>query len=122
MTTSCNSESNTVSLYLAMELSNGTWKLAFSPGRGRRPRLRNVSARNLYGLECGIKRAKARFGLPEDARVVCCYEAGRDGFWIHRFLLSQGIENVVVDSSSIEVNRRKRTGRGDAVPATQLAC
>ncbi len=50
MTTSCNSESNTVSLYLAMELSNGTWKLAFSPGRGRKPRLRNVSARDLNGL------------------------------------------------------------------------
>ena len=58
------------------------------------------------------KRAKARFGLPEDARVVCCYEAGRDGFWIHRFLLSQGIDNVVVDSSSIEVNRRKRRANG----------
>lgn len=46
MTTSCKRESNTVSLYLAMELSNGTWKLAFSPGRDRRPRLRNVSARD----------------------------------------------------------------------------
>ncbi len=88
MTTSCNSESNTVSLYLAMELSNGTWKLAFSPGRGRKPRLRNVSARELYGLLREIARAKARFGLRDDVPVVCCYEAGRDGFWIHRFLLS----------------------------------
>ncbi len=76
-----------------MELSNGIWKLAFSPGRGRKPRLRNVSAGNLSALLREIARAKQRFGLHEDAAVVCCYEAGRDGFWIHRFLLSQGIEN-----------------------------
>ena len=120
MTTSCESQFNTVSLYLAMELSNGTWKLAFSPGRGRRPRLRNVSARDLDGLLREIEHAKGRFGLPHDAAVVCCYEAGRDGFWIHRFLLSQGIENVVVDSSSIEVNRRSRRAKTDRLDAAKL--
>ncbi|MCP4005097.1 MAG: IS110 family transposase, partial [bacterium] len=44
--------------------------------------------------------------MPDDARVFTCYEAGRDGFWIHRYLLDAGIENHVVDSASIEVNRR----------------
>jgi transposase len=55
--------------------------------------------------------------MVEDVRVVSCYEAGRDGFWLHRYLQSCGIENVVVDSASIEVDRRKRrmkTGRLDA--------
>ena len=53
-----------------------------------------------------ITKAKKRFGLAEDAPVHSCYEAGRDGFWLHRFLESRGIANLVVDSSSIEVKRR----------------
>ncbi|MFQ5738573.1 MAG: hypothetical protein ACE5JX_06135 [Acidobacteriota bacterium] len=44
--------------------------------------------------------------------VVSCYEAGRDAFWVHRWLLSQGVEKVVIDSSSIEVNRRSRRASG----------
>ena len=42
-----------------------------------------------------------------------CYEAGRDGFWLHRWPLEQGIDNLVVDSDSIEVNRRARRAKTD---------
>jgi transposase len=55
-----------------------------------------------------IAKAKKRFGLAADAPVHSCYEAGRDGFWLHRFLANQGVANLVVDSSSIEVKRRGR--------------
>jgi transposase len=55
-----------------------------------------------------------------EVRILSCYEAGRDGFWLHRYLLSCGIENVVVDSSSIEVNRRKRRMKTDRVDARKL--
>ena len=58
--------------------------------------------------------------MAEDTPVVSCYEAGRDGFWLHRYLLSQGIENIVVDSSSIEVNRRKRRAKTDRVDVKKL--
>ncbi len=68
-----------------------------------------------------IRAAKKRFGLPEDAQVVCCYEAGRDGFWPHRFLLAHGVQNQVVDSSSIEVNRRQRRAKSDRLDATSWA-
>jgi hypothetical protein len=44
---------------------------------------------------------------PADAPVVSCYEAGRDGFWVHRALLTFGVENIVVDSASIQENRPK---------------
>ncbi len=67
-----------------------------------------------------IRAAKKRFGLPEDAPVVCCYEAGRDGFWLHRFLLDQGVQNQVVDSSSIEVNRRRRRAKSDSLDAVKF--
>ena len=92
---------------MALELNSGTWKLAFTVGLGQKPRLKTVTARSTLGLLLEIKAAKKRFGLPEDAPVLSCYEAGRDGFWLHRFLLAHGVQNQVVDSSSIEVNRRQ---------------
>jgi transposase len=52
--------------------------------------------------------------------VVSCYEAGRDGFWIHRALLALGVENRVVDSASIEVNRRARRMKTDRIDALKL--
>jgi transposase len=67
-----------------------------------------------------IHKAKRRFGLPDDTAVVGCYEAGRDGFWLHRWLISQGIGNIIVDSASIEVNRRKRRAKSDRLDAAKL--
>ena len=94
-------------LYLALELGDSNWKLAFTVGLGQKPRVKTITARSTLGLLLEIKAAKKRFGLPEDAPVLSCYEAGRDGFWLHRFLLAHGVQNQVVDSSSIEVNRRQ---------------
>lgn len=107
-------------LYVAFELGWSEWKLALSPGTGVPARLRSVGARNLGMLAKEIADAKKRFGLPEDAAVCSCYEAGRDGFWLHRYLLSQGIGNVVVDSASIEVNRRARRAKSDRLDAVKL--
>jgi transposase len=107
-------------LYLAFELGWNNWKLASSTGLGQKPRLRTIPARDLDAVLAEIKAAKKRFGLPEDAAVVSCYEAGRDGFWLHRFLQTQRIGNVVVDSSSIEVNRRKRRAKSDRLDAVKL--
>jgi transposase len=105
-------------LYIAFELSNKTWKLAFSDGS--KVRYVSTDARDLNKLQVQIAMAKKRFGLNEDVKVVSCYEAGRDGFWLHRSLLSLGIENLVVDSSSIEVNRRKRRAKTDRIDAGKL--
>ncbi len=49
-----------------------------------------------------------------------CYEAGRDGFWVHHFLEQLGIRNLVIDSSSIEVNRRLRRAKSDKLDAASL--
>jgi hypothetical protein len=98
-------------LYLAFELGDKDWKLAFTIGMGQKPRLRSMPARDLPTLQTEIAKAKKRFGLAGDAVVKSCYEAGRDGFWLHRYLVSSGVENSVVDSASIEVNRRQRRPR-----------
>ena len=107
-------------LYLALELGASNWKLAFTVGLGQKPRLKTITARSTLSLVLEIKAAKKRFGLPEDAPVLCCYEAGRDGFWLHRFLLAHGVQNQVVDSSSIEVNRRQRRAKSDRLDAVKL--
>jgi len=107
-------------LYLALELGQRTWKLAFTVGLGQKPRLRTIAARDTDALMTEIAAAKKRFGLPENAAVASCYEAGRDGFWLHRFLTSKKVENLVVDSASIEVNRRKRRAKSDRLDAVKL--
>jgi transposase len=108
----------TAVLHVAFELSNSKWKLGFSDGD--KMRFKTIVARNLEQLREEIQKAKSRFRLDNDVRIVSCYEAGRDGFWLHRYLLSHGIENVVVDSSSIEVNRRKRRAKTDRIDARKL--
>ena len=77
-------------LYMAFELGGTNGKLAFTVGAGQPPRIRALPARSLVGLVLEIQRAKQRFGLPDDAPVVSGYEAGRDGFWLHRFLTQEG--------------------------------
>ena len=114
-----NVQSPTV-LYVALELSKDTWKLGMSPSRLQKPRIRDVAARDVDGLLHEIEKAKQRFGLPETAPVQTCYEAGRDGFWIHRALVDHGVENLVIDSASIEVDRRKRRAKTDRIDAQKL--
>lgn len=107
-------------LYLAFEMGNSQWKLGFTIGLGQAPRRRTIQAGDLQTLREEIARAKRRFGLGEEEAVVSCYEAGRDGFWLHRYLVSEGIENIVVDSASLEVNRRKRRVKTDRVDLSKL--
>jgi transposase len=105
-------------LYTAFELSDTKWKLAFSDGSKMRHVA--VAARDLEQLQREIGKAKKRFRLSGKVPIVSCYEAGRDGFWLHRYLISCGIRNVIVDSSSIEVNRRKRRAKSDRIDAGKL--
>jgi transposase len=87
---------------------------------GMKVREVTVDAGDVDAVSREIARGKARFGLEAKARVVSCYEAGRDGFWLHRYLVKEGIENRVVDSSSIEVNRRSRRAKSDSLDVRKL--
>jgi transposase len=107
-------------LYLAFELGAQTWQLGFTIGFGQTPRRRTLAAGARDALQAEVQQAKKRFGLPETARVLSCYEAGREGFWLHRYLGSVGIENLIVDSASIEVKRRKRRVKTDRLDLGKL--
>jgi transposase len=107
-------------LYVAFELGKKDWKLAMTSGFGIEPWLRTVASGEWDAVERALRQGRQRFGVAADARVMSCYEAGRDGFWIHRALTARGIANRVVDSASIEVNRRARRAKTDRLDALKL--
>jgi transposase len=107
-----------VVLFVAFELSDKKWKLALSDGTEKR--IGTMAAGDLVALGEAVATATTRFGMLGDVLIVSCYEAGRDGFWLHRYLLHCGVAHVVVDASSIEVNRRARRAKTDRVDVEQL--
>lgn len=111
---------NEPTLHVAFELSQKEWKLALTSGIGVTPLLRTVASGDLAAVQVVLAESRRRFQLPATAAVVSCYEAGRDGFWIHRALASIGVANRVVDSASIEVNRRARRVKTDRLDALKL--
>ena len=107
-------------LLMAIELGRREWKVGFTTGVGQRTRRRTVPADAWDRIREELAAAKRWFGLPADTPVTSCYEAGRDGFWVHRYLTSLGVESLVVDSSSIEVNRRARRAKTDRIDLEKL--
>jgi transposase len=122
-------------IYLALELSRTQWKVGFSDGKNNRYKtikgpnphegLRVELARTLqkWGVTPGAQaQAQAQAGSSDKAplTIYCIYEAGLDGFWIHRWLESEGITNLVVDPASIEVPRKARRNKTDRQDAESL--
>jgi transposase len=106
-------------LYISFELGDKSWKLTLGDGR-RGPGRYNVAAGDTSAVLDCVSKARARCGLSAQAKVHCCYEAGRDGWWLHRWLIAQGIDNIVVDAASIEVNRRARRAKTDRLDGDKL--
>lgn len=111
----------TPTLLMAIELSGREWQLAFATQATDRPRFRRVKAATaLVHLPHELARAKQHFGLPPSARVRSCYESGYDGFWVHRALTTLGVDNIVVEASSIEVKRQRRRAKSDGLDVASL--
>ena len=113
-------EEHSAVLYVALELSRKNWKVGFSDGKMPKIREVTIEAGELEKLRGEIEKAKKKFELCGSVRVRSCYEAGREGFWVHRALTGMGIENIVVDAASIEVNRRYRRKKTDSLDAVKL--
>jgi transposase len=113
-------ECTAATVYVALELGSKEWWLTLSTAVGA-PRCR---VRVAPGDEAAVRRVlttvQGRWGLPAEVAVRSCYEAGRDGFWPHRFLTRLGVTNLVVDSSSIEVSRRARRAKTDRLDGEKL--
>lgn len=114
------SESGRAVLLVATEMGLKSWRLAMAPLGARRHRQVVVEAGNYPQLQAAVSQARQRYGLPSDTLIIFCHEAGREGFHPYRVLSEAGYRVWVVDSSSIEVNRRQRRAKSDAVDAFKL--
>lgn len=107
-------------LYVAFELGKREWKLAMTSGFGVAPVVQTIPSGDLRAVARALDAGRRRLGVPASAPVMSCYEAGRDGFWVHRAVTQLGLRNRVVDSASIEVNRRARRAKTDRLDALKL--
>jgi transposase len=117
-TTAPTVELNVATLYVALELSLKTWLVALRSSGSDKVSLKPLPAGDQGALFALIDQMQAELYATgyREVRVVSCYEAGRDGFWLHRRLLEHGVESLVVDAASVAVPqhaRRRKTDRLD---------
>ena len=114
-TTAPTAEKDVATLYVALELSLKTWLVALRSSASEKVSLKPLSAGDQAALFALIDRMQAELYAAgyREVRVVSCYEAGRDGFWLHRRLLEHGVESLVVDASSVAVPQRARRRKTD---------
>jgi transposase len=107
---------------LAIELSKKSWVVAVTTplaDKISRHRLKGFDWKGLVEL---IKRLRTRIGneLGRPVEVISCYEAGYDGFWLHRLLEADGVRNFVIDPASLQVDRWARRAKTDRIDAERL--
>src|SRR4051794_35513606 len=109
-------------LFVALELSRASWLVAVqAPGGDKISRHKLAAGASAELLELvGRQRAKTERRTGRTVRVMTCYEAGRDGFWLHRLLVANGVENLVIDPASVAVNRRARRAKTDRIDVETL--
>lgn len=109
-------------LYVAFELSRSTWQIGFVASGETTLSRYKVAGGDTAAVWRLIskKREQAEKKQGRPVRVVSCYEAGYDGFWLDRWLAEQGIENRVLDPSSIEMPRRARQAKTDRLDLERL--
>jgi transposase len=110
-------------IHLAIELSTSTWLVAAQMPTSEKIRLHRIHAGDAAALLELIKKLQsqvaAKLGCVE-VIVASCFEAGRDGFWLHRLLIAHGVANHVMEPTSILVNRRARRAKTDRLDAQGL--
>jgi transposase len=109
-------------IFVAIEMSRSRWDIVIHTPVSDKLSRYCLEAGNGAGLIEFIDSVRSRVAarLGHAVRVVSCYEAGYDGFWLDRLLRAHGIENHIIDPSSIEVNRRARRAKTDRLDAEGL--
>ena len=112
----------TNTLHCALELSKNSWLLAIQFPDQEQPSLYPIKGGDAEGLIAKLTTARQRWTKASETRpsIILCYEAGYDAFWLARFLKAHGIECLVIDSSSLKVNRRGRRVKTDRVDVKML--
>src|SRR5262249_2476684 len=116
------SHDGAVRCLLAMELSKKSWIVAVNTPLSDKISLYKLKPCDWKELLKLIERTRTRVGqeLKKPVEVISCYEAGYDGFWLHRLLEGQGVRSHVVDPASVQVDRRARRAKTDHIDVAQL--
>ena len=116
-------QTSLAAIFVSLELSQKTWVVtSLSPGDGERMSKHSVPAGDVTALLTRFAelKGKARARSGNAFPIVCIQEAGLDGFWLHRMLMSEGIESHVVDPASIAAPRRRRRAKTDRLDGEAL--
>lgn len=121
-TPSAGSDNDPVHCFVAIELSKSGWLVGFQTPLSAKPNRHQVKAGDAQALLDLIERVQSRVGaqLSQPVEVISCYEAGYDGFWLHRVLEAHGIHNHVLDPASLQVNRRARRAKTDRIDVDRM--
>ncbi len=109
----------TPTIYMALDLGRRRWMVGFLLPGDRQPRLHQIDGGDCETLRKLIEHQRAQVD-DRRVRVASCYEAGRDGFWLDRWLTAQGVDNRILDPASMEVPRRRRRVKTDKVDTVAL--
>ncbi|MDE0392621.1 MAG: transposase [Rhodospirillales bacterium] len=110
-------------LYVAVEISRKGWVVGIKNPASERIGLHSLGAADVVGVKTLIEnhQAKAEQALGSEARVLCCYEAGYEGFWLARWLDEfMSLETVVLDPASLLVNRKAKQRKTDRIDARKM--
>src|SRR3982074_1831865 len=109
-------------MLVAIELSASSWLVAARVPGSDKPHLHRIDGGDTMGLLAAISSLRDRVArrLNVAIGVCCCFEARRDGFWLHRLLTAHGLTNYVLDPTSILVHRRARRAKTDRLHATGM--
>ncbi len=112
-------ENDYPTVFVSIELSRSSWVVAVHTPLADKIGLHRLTAGDVEGLLAliGRQRVRAEKALARPVRVASCYEAGYDGFWLHRVLVANDTDNQVIDPSSLLVNRRARRAKSDRIDA-----
>ncbi len=114
--------SNESTIYIAIELSTSLWLVATRLPGIAKSRMQRIDAGDTAALLALVSdlRKRPNGGPGQVVDLACCFEAGRDGFWLHRLLTAHGVSTYVVEPTSILVNRRARRAKTDWLDAEGL--
>jgi len=114
--------SSKVTLHCALELSKSSWLLAIQFPDRPQPSLYRIKGGDAEGLMSQLLIARDRCAKASGkvCSITLCYEVGYDAFWLARFLMARGIECLVVDPASLQVNRRARRAKTDRIDVGML--
>src|SRR5262249_47713520 len=107
---------------IAIELSKASWVVGVQTPLSNKTSQYRLTAGDWKSLLKLIERVRRQVGreLGRTVEVISCYEAGYDGFWLHRLLEAHGVRSHVLDPASLLVNRRARRAKTDRIDVERM--